>query len=192
MVGREETATAQQVTFDPGSQLDYPKGAEVTTIKDILDASVFKIADNESVNLHEHGEYFRNSKGWGDHLVKTSTPVMITNVMNKEINQHIQDKVHQLIGDYNTRSVYQYWPAGSYIPWHGDGLHKAALTIYLSQHGIDDGGYFMYDDGKGIKAIRPVPNTAVFVTGGIKHTVTTVNQGSALRRTIQVWLQDPS
>lgn len=192
MVGREETATAQQVTFDPGSQLDYPKGAEVTTIKDMLDASVFEMADNESANLYEHGEYFRNSKGWGDHLIKTSTPVMITNVMNKDINQHIQDKVHQLIGDYNTRSVYQYWPVGSYIPWHGDGLHKAALTIYLSQHGIDDGGYLMYDDGKGIKAIRPVPNRAVFVTGGIYHTVTTVNQGSALRRTIQVWLQDPS
>tara|TARA_X000001382_G_scaffold128464_1_gene118229 strand:- start:3920 stop:4462 length:543 start_codon:yes stop_codon:yes gene_type:complete len=180
------------VTFNPGSQLDYPKGAKVTTIKDILDAPVFDIADNESANLHQHGEYFRNSKGWGDHLVKTSTPVMITNVMNKDINQHIQEKVHQLIGDYNIRSVYQYWPAGSYIPWHGDGSHKAALTIYLSQHDKDDGGYFMYDDGKGIKAIRPVPNRAVFVTGGIYHTVTTVNQGSALRRTIQVWLRDPS
>ena len=83
------------MTFDPGSQVDYPKVAKVTTIKDILDPTIFEIADNESRNLHEHGEYFRNSKGWGDHLVKTSTPVMITNVMNDEINQHIKDKVQQ-------------------------------------------------------------------------------------------------
>ena len=188
MVGRKEIATAQQVTFDPGSQLDYQKGAEVRSIQNILDTSVLDIADAESANLYKHGEYFRTNKGWGDHLVKSSTPVLITNLVNEQINQHINDKVKQHVGDYSTKAVYQYWPAGSYITWHGDGLHKAALTIYLSEHDKDDGGYFMYDDGKGIKAIMPKPNRAVFVTGGIYHCVTTVNQCSPIRRTIQVWL----
>jgi len=188
MVGGKETTTTQQVTFDPGSQLDYPKGAEVRSTQQILDESMFKLADEESVNLYKYGEHFRNSKGWGDHLVKSSTPVLVTNLVNEQINQHINDKVKQHIGDYKTASVYQYWPAGSYIAWHGDGLHKAALTIYLSEHDNNDGGYFMYDDGKGLKAIRPKPNRAVFVTGGIYHCVTTVNQGSPIRRTIQVWL----
>ena len=110
-------------------------------------------------------------------------------MVNEQIIQHINDKVKQHIGDYKTESVYQYWPAGSYIAWHGDGSHKAALTIYLSEHDNNDGGYFMYDDGKGIKAIKPKPNWAVFVTGGIYHCVTTINQGSPIRRTIQVWLR---
>ena len=61
MVGGEETATSQQVTFDPGSQLDYPKGSEVTIIESILDDGVFKTADEESLNLYKHGEYIRNS-----------------------------------------------------------------------------------------------------------------------------------
>ena len=192
MVGREETTTSQQVTFDPGSQLDYPKGSKVTIIESILDDGVCKTADDESLNLYKHGEYFRNSKGWGDRLVKSSTPVLITNVANKEINLGIRDKVQEHLGDYKTEAVYQYWPAGSYIPWHNDGLHKAAVTIYLSDHDNDAGGYFMYDDGKGIKAVKPKPNRAVFVTGGIYHCVTTVNHGSSLRRSIQVWLKDPS
>ena len=192
MVGREETATSQQVTFEPGSQLDYPKASRVTMIESTLDDGVFKTADEESLNLYEHGEYFRNSKGWGDRLVKSSTPVLITNVSNKVINQGIQHKVQEHLGDYKTEAVYQYWPAGSYIPWHNDGRHKAALTIYLSEHDDDAGGYFMYDDGNGIKAIKPKPNRSVFVTGGINHCVTTVNQGSSLRRSIQVWLKDPS
>lgn len=178
------------MTFDPGSPLDYPEGSRVTTTDIFLDPVAFETADDESLNLYKHGEYFRNSKAWGDHLVKSSTPVLITNVVNAQINKAIQDKVNQHIGEYNTTAVYQYWPVGSYIAWHGDGYHKAALTIYLSEHDNNDGGYFMYDDGKGLKAIRPKPNRAVFVTGGMHHCVTTVNQGSPIRRTIQVWLKD--
>ena len=60
------------MTFDPGSQLDYPKGSKVTIIESILDEGVFKTADEESLNLYKYGEHFRNSKGWGDHLVKLS------------------------------------------------------------------------------------------------------------------------
>ena len=41
------------MTFDPGSQLDYPKGSKVTIIESILDEGVFKTADEESLNLYK-------------------------------------------------------------------------------------------------------------------------------------------
>jgi len=175
--------------FTPGEQLDYHADARVKVINKMLDDTVLQTASDDSLNLYKNGEHFKNSRVWGDHLVKNSTPVMLTNVVNNEINQAIQDKVKQHIGDHDTTAVYQYWTSGSYIPWHNDGYHKAALTIYLSEHDKDDGGYFMYDDGKGVKAVKPTPNRAVFVTGGIYHCVTTVNQGCPVRRTIQVWLK---
>jgi Rps23 Pro-64 3,4-dihydroxylase Tpa1-like proline 4-hydroxylase len=112
---------------------------------------------------------------------------MITKVTDGVINDGIASSVVNL-GEHRQAPLYQYWPVGSYIPWHNDGYHKAAITIYLTEHDKDDGGYFMYDDGHGIKAVMPKPNRAVFVTGGLSHCVTTVNQGSPIRRTIQVWL----
>ena len=175
--------------FEPGARVDYPDHAEVQVIDNFLPDDIFRQAQEDSQRLYENGEHFRTNVAWGQHLIKHSAPVMITNVLDGVINDGIASGVAK-IGEYQQKTLYQYWPVGSYIPWHNDGSHKAAITIYLSEHDIDDGGYFMYDDGHGIKAVRPVPNRAVFVTGGLYHCVTTVNVGSAMRKSIQVWLRD--
>ena len=173
--------------FEPGERMDYPDHAEVRVIDDFLPANIFLKAQQDSDEMYQRGENFRTNSGWGQHLIKNSTPVMITKVTDGAIKDGMAAGVAR-IGEYDQVPLYHYWPTGSYIPWHNDGGHKAAITIYLTEHDIDDGGYFMYDDGHGIKAVRPKPNRAVFVTGGLSHCVTTVNPGSVLRRTIQVWL----
>jgi len=187
--------------LDPGSPLDYPEHDRVITTDGILGADAFKKLDEESLHLHKNGLHFRTSAGWADEAVRSSTPVVQHNLVNKELINEIRKSVREHVGDYNIDSLHtvgsqyqpgglyhQYWPAGSYITWHRDRRVKAAMTIYLSEHDNDDGGYFMFDDGKGVKAVKPKPNRSVCVIGGIPHCVTTVNQGSPVRRTIQVWL----
>jgi Rps23 Pro-64 3,4-dihydroxylase Tpa1-like proline 4-hydroxylase len=189
MVGGEETASTQQVMswqFTPGEQLDYQEGAEVRILNDVLSPEILSVARQEAENLYKHGDHFRTNRGWGDRLLHNSTPVLITTVYNQSINSEIQ-RVTRALDLTVAESVYQIWTPGSYIPWHNDGYNNGALTVYLSDHDKDDGGYFMYDDGKGIKAVKPKVNRAVMVKGGIYHCVSTVNQGSRLRTTIQVW-----
>ena len=189
MVGGEETTTTQQIMswqFTPGEQLDYQKGAEVRILEDVLNPDILSVARGEVANLYEHGNHFRTNRGWGEKLLHNSTPVLITTISNKSINSEIQ-RVTRALDLTVSESVYQIWTPGSYIPWHNDGHHNGALTVYLSEHDKDAGGYFMYDDGKGIKAVKPKINRAVMVKGGIYHCVSTVNQGSGLRTTIQIW-----
>jgi len=174
--------------FTPGEQLNYPDYAKVSVIDDFLPKDMFERACAESKKLYKQGKNFRTNESWGQHLRKSSTPVMITNVTDQQVNDSIAVEVSR-IGKYSQRTIYHYWPVGSYLPWHNDGRHKAAVTLYLSEHYVDDGGYFMYDAGNGIKAVLPKPNRAVFITGGIYHCVTTVNSGSSIRRSLQVWLR---
>ena len=173
--------------FTPGEQLDYQKGAEVRILEDVLNPDILSEAKQESENLYEHGNHFRTNRGWGDKLLHKSTPVLITTISNQSINSEIQ-RVTRALDLTVSESVYQIWTPGSYIPWHNDGDHRGALTIYLLDQDLDAGGYFMYDDGKGIKAIRPMRNRAVLQQGGIYHCVSTVNVGYPTRITMQVWL----
>jgi hypothetical protein len=175
--------------FEPGARMDHPDHAEVRVIDDFLSNDILHQAQEDSRMLYEHGKNFRTNSAWGQHLIKHSVPVMITDVLDGRINDAVATGVAE-IGNYQQRTLYHYWPPGSYIPWHNDGGHRAAVTVYLSEHGNDDGGYFMYDDGHGIRAVKPKPNRAVFITGGLYHCVTTVNAGSGMRRSIQVWLAD--
>ena len=187
--------------FTPGEQLDYPGETQVRIIDNFLPEAVFEVARKESKELHKHGKGFWTNQSWPSHLIQHSTTVLVTNVQNDLINAGLRKELNKIVGDIGFKNfsvdnnansktaLYQIWTPGSYIPWHNDGDHMAGLTIYLSDHGKDDGGYFMYDDGKGIKAIKPKPNRAVLTTGGIHHCVSTVNPDAPARRTIQVWFE---
>lgn len=178
---------------------DQAYGVGVRVFEDFLPEALLQAAQKDSEELYTRGNTFWTNRGFPPHLIQQSTIMMITHIKNELINKGVKREVNKKISDVgyenfsvdnnadNKTALYQIWPAGSYIPWHDDGAHIAGLTIYLSDHGTDDGGYFMYDDGKGIKAVKPKPNRAVLQTGGLYHTVTTVNMGAPARRTIQVW-----
>ena len=190
--------------FTPGEQLDYPAGAHIKIIDDFLSADTLAEAQKDAQLLYKHGEYFRTNQTWGQHLVKNSGTVLITNVMNEAVNKGLQQAVEDKLPDYQyteeqlynraagNTPLYQMWPAGSYIPWHNDGGHTASVTIYLNDQHRDDGGFFMYDDGKGVKAVMPKANRAVFATGGIYHTVTQINPGAPVRHSLRKLLEPKS
>ena len=160
----------------------------ITSFENFCDWSILYKAQQFSSSFK--GPYLRTNQSWHKDLIKNSTPVLITSVDDEELINEINKQIKNKIGNYETTPVYMFWPPGSYIPWHDDGLHHGAVTIYLSNHDKDDGGYFMYEDDKIIKAIKPEPNIAILQKGGTPHCVTTVNVGSKTRRTIQVWLKN--
>ncbi len=191
MVGGKEVTTTQQVTwqFSPGEPLDYSDHANITKYNDFLDNDIIDTAITEADKIGRAGQYdLRTSKAWHPRIVKNSAPVLIARVKDQAVLDNIEKHVKDKIGDYSINPMYYYWTQLSYIPWHNDGDHKGALTIYLLDQDVDAGGYFMYDDGKGIKAIRPMRNRAVLQQGGIYHCVSTVNVGYPTRITMQVWL----
>ena len=118
-------------TFTPGEQLDYRAGAEVTVINDVLDPEILSEARAEAENLHVHGKHFRTNRSWGQRLCRNSAPVLVTNISNDTINSELERVVRGL-GMEVAESLYQIWTPGSYIPWHDDGYHKGALTVYVS------------------------------------------------------------
>ena len=163
----------------------------VTVFDNFLPKDQFDLLDRQSGHMVTHGSW-KTHKLWGDHLVLDSAPVLLGDlhsVHQEEINSSVAAAVGEKIGQFTQRTVLQHWYPGSYIPWHDDGVHHAALTLYLSDHKEDDGGWFMHEEDGEVKLVRPVPNRAVFVKGGTRHCVTAVNGHAPIRRTLQVWLK---
>jgi len=80
-------------------------------------------------------------------------------------------------------------PRGSYVNWHTDKT-PVGISIYLNDFWDRDwGGLFLYDDGSGIKGIKPEFNMAVVASSGIPHCVSPVSLISGEHRySIQIFL----
>jgi hypothetical protein len=149
---------------------------------------LYKAQQLAQQKLHK-GFNFRTNAQWHSDIVKSSATVLIAELDDQEILDHLDKQIKDKIGDYVApEPMIYYWPPGSYIPWHDDHGHAAAVTIYLSHHDINDGGYFMYKEGTDIKALKPDPGKAIFAKD-VEHCVTTLNLECRVRRTIQCFLK---
>ena len=84
MVGRKETTTTQQVTFDPGSQLDYPKGSKV---KLLLQPEDLEHDDKSNLNLEVVDRKFRGTNFI--YTLKTKSDLLIpVFVHSHHVHQH--------------------------------------------------------------------------------------------------------
>jgi len=128
----------------------------------------------------------KSNASWNPNVVNTSHSVLVHEIEDLNVLEPLQ----QTLDEYTITPCFYYWTQMSYIPWHNDGGHDAAMTIYLSDHDENDGGYFMYekDDGT-IEAVAPKPNRAIFQADGVRHSVTSVNLGVPVRRTIQIFMK---
>jgi hypothetical protein len=80
----------------------------------------------------------------------------------------------------------------SYIPWHNDGNHEAAITIYMNDYWDREwAGAFIYKDGDEYKAIYPEYNKAVFFKSPLDHCTTMPNIQAPLRESLQIFLDRP-
>lgn len=135
------------------------------------------------------GRTMFSSLSWGPNVIGDGPPVLIHLIPEQhEIVMTLAGLCEQLFEQKPNNVQFTYWPVNSYIPWHNDGSHKGALTIYINQQWKRDwGGLFMYDRGNDIRVIVPQPNFGVYVTPGTWHATTPVYPSGRLRRTIQIW-----
>jgi hypothetical protein len=132
-----------------------------------------------------------NISNWSKELIGGGIPIL-RYVLNKEdsellifLKNEIEDKIPYFVRDV----IIHICPAFSYIPWHDDGGHKAALSVYLNKNWEPDwGGFFMYEDSGKIHAIKPERNLAILQKGGLKHSVSTINSNADYRISIQCFL----
>lgn len=162
----------------------------IQQFENFLDQSMLYKAQQLSQKYLAEGHHFRTNANWNHSIVKNSAPVLITPLDDTEIKDHINKMIRKHVGHGHCPSpMIYYWNPGSYIPWHDDGNHpNGAVTIYIStEHDPDAGGYFMYKEKDGIRAVAPENNRALYVRG-LQHCVTTVNTGTKTRKTIQCFL----
>jgi len=137
--------------------------------------------------------------GWTKAVIGNSFPVVCCKIEDEKLLEVLQKKIDETAnvsvrwhgrGEYEIKSAsFFYWTEFSYIPWHDDAGHDAAMTIYLSGHDENDGGYFMYKRQEEIVAIPPVMNRAILQVEGVPHSTTALNSRSPIRKTIQIFLQ---
>ena len=104
----------------------------------------------------------------------------------------ISDYIEFEIGYKDVLCCYLYcWKQTSFIPWHTDAEHNAALTIYLNNFWDRDwGGYFMYYDNDDIKCIIPKENLAILQENNPLHSTTMTTPSSSDRITLQLFLNN--
>ena len=148
---------------------------------------------NDIFNSKSERAIFSSSiSHWSEYLKSSSTPILrysmnesdfeLVNLLKKEIEKQVPYYVDDII--------IHLFPKLSYIPWHDDGGHGAALTIYINEKWEPNwGGFFMYKINDDIWAIKPKRNLALLQKGGITHCVTTTNIDSDFRISIQCFLK---
>ncbi|MCT2558883.1 2OG-Fe(II) oxygenase [Tsuneonella sp. YG55] len=77
--------------------------------------------------------------------------------------------------------LFHAWPVGSFIPWHRDGKHGGAATVYLNERWEPEwGGLFLHRASKGARPSVVVPrfNRGLRNDSGIDHCTTPVLPGA--------------
>lgn len=122
-----------------------------------------------------------------------STPILryVLSDNNKELHSKIIKVIKEKTGFYGGMIVIHLWPNLSYIPWHEDTHVKAAFTLYLNDRWDENwGGYLMYKDAdEQIKCILPKQNLGILQQNNVSHCVSTINIGSDIRVSLQMFLE---
>lgn len=137
---------------------------------------------------------FTNHEMWPEYVVKDSEQVLVWDIKNENENlfKKISDYIVLETGYKDVLCCYLYcWKQSSFIPWHTDAEHNAALTIYLNNFWDRDwGGYFMYYDNDDIKCIIPEENLAILQENNPLHSTTMTTPSSSDRITLQLFLNN--
>lgn len=135
-----------------------------------------------------------NISSWDKKVIGTSSAILLFD-LSDELKHKIWSYVHPHIVDADTINnyniIYTVGTNYSFIPWHDDGTHKHAVTIYLNEiWNINWGGALLYahkhsfDD---IRAVYPEFNKAVFMKPPIHHTTMMTAKDAPLRISLQIF-----
>jgi Rps23 Pro-64 3,4-dihydroxylase Tpa1-like proline 4-hydroxylase len=167
----------------------------INTYSEFFSEIILSLLDDKIKSIYEHKSrtpiFTSNISNWDKDLVGSSVPILryILNKEDTELINLIKSEIENKLPYYVNDIIIHICPPFSYIPWHDDGGHKAALSIYLNKNWNPNwGGFFMYEDGDKICAIKPDRNLAIFQKGGTKHSVSTINLNADYRISIQCFL----
>lgn len=129
---------------------------------------------------------------WSEYLKSSSTPILRYSMQDNDLEliNLLKKEIEKQIPYYVDDIIIHLFPKLSYIPWHNDSGHTAALTIYINKKWEPNwGGFFMYKIDDEIRAIKPNRNMAILQKDGLEHCVTTTNIDSDFRISIQCFLK---
>lgn len=137
-----------------------------------------------------------NHTSWRDGVIGLSGPIYLI-----DIKEELKLKLHSAVADtfpefellsLKMDATYTLGGRYSFIPWHDDGIHKLAVTIYLNETWDKDwAGCLLYKEpnGEEIKAIYPEFNKAVLINTPLQHTTIMPNVQAPLRVSLQLFFR---
>ena len=173
----------------------------ITYFKDFLSEDLFKELQGIAIAAIKDplAGLSRTNNVWDAGIVKESMPVLVKDIdVGSDLYKRLKAEIDAKTGKKAQRIMIYYWTRLSYIPWHGDGHVKSALTLYLNEVWDKDwGGYFMFEGGKNFEntennvgVVKPSRNCAVLQDGNVEHATTTLNLDADIRMTIQIFFDD--
>ena len=137
-----------------------------------------------------------NHTSWRESVIGLSGPIYSIDITD-ELKVEVQNAVASIFPDFNILSytmdaAYTLGGRYSYIPWHDDGIHKLAVTVYLNETWDKDwAGCLLYQEqgANEIKAIYPEFNKAVLISAPIQHTTVMPNIQAPLRVSLQLFFR---
>jgi hypothetical protein len=138
---------------------------------------------------------WRSNIAWGEDVIKSSAPILINNLDNdKNICDYFRNKYDNMFPELKDKEMkisYFLFPRLSYIPFHDDGNHFFASTIYLNEEWhVDNGGLFLYKEENEIKAVVPKFNLALTNSNNIIHGTSLTTIDAPYRETIQIFFNN--
>lgn len=167
----------------------------IQTIDDFLPADLID-------SIHKHvsnnaAEYLwrPNTNVWDPRLTSGSPAIMLMSLdaLKDELFNvcKMQLGAETISGLSAPYPVFYDAPRGSYVNWHTDKT-PIGISIYLNEFWERDwGGLFLYDEGSGIRGIKPEFNKAVIASSNIPHCVSPVSLISGFHRySVQIFLTE--
>jgi Rps23 Pro-64 3,4-dihydroxylase Tpa1-like proline 4-hydroxylase len=168
----------------------------ITKYDNFLSENLLILIDNKIKDIFnsksDRAIFSSSTSHWSEYLKSNSTPILryVMNDSELELFNSLKKEIEKKIPYYVDNVIIHIFPKLSYIPWHDDGNHTAALTIYINEKwDANWGGFFMYNIDDTINAIKPERNLAILQKGGLGHCVTTTNIDADFRISIQCFLK---
>lgn len=134
-----------------------------------------------------------NYSSWKEDVIHTSGPVLIYDIegeLLEEIAQHVHKFMDVSLEDYQWYAMYYLWGRLSYIPWHNDGGHFAACTVYVNDFWNRDwGGALLYENSPNdIRAVYPEFNKAITFRPPVLHATMLPSLNAPMREAVQIFV----
>ena len=128
---------------------------------------------------------------WNQGVIGKSGPILIHKLDLKEpFIFLLREKINR---PFSSVICYiQYFLQYSYIPWHDDGDHAFAGTLYLNKNWDREwGGAYMYEDqNKNIHVQYPEKNKLIIQHKNTWHSTTMVHPGADVRMSMQFFFKN--